>query len=367
MSLLLMFALAVSVVGWMRGVAAGLWATEISLPVAVQEVSVTTFNSKVFLRLGTSSSPPLVSTGQTGTSYQPPSALAYSTTHFWQVIAHGQGGTTTGPVWSFTTQPAPPPPPPLPPSTSLRRLRVLTWNVNTGRDRTGVSSVDEQVSLMARSGAHVIVLQEVTIESGRDLPALYESKLESATGKTWTAVWAEEPRSGSAVPQGNLVLSVLPVGATETIDLDGAPSDPTQLDAKRSAVRIQVVVNGVAVTVAGTALASAATSRQMQIDQLQAWLATVSGPRLLGGSFAMRPGDPGYSDMAGTFADVWPVLVTTNDTGVTTETFGSPSAPARVDGWWQELTSANAVATEVWIVKTARSDHHAVVAEVNVK
>lgn len=321
------------------------------------------------VRLGTSSPPPLVSTDQTATSYQPPAALASGTKYFWQVTARGPGGTTPGPVWSFTTRAAPDPAPSPPPSTALRRLRVLTWNVNGGRDRQGIANVDAQVSLLARSGAHVIVLQEVTIEGGTDLPALFESKLEAATGRAWFAVWAEEPRSAPAVPQGNLVLSMLPVGATGTVELDAAPSAPSNLDAKRSAGRITVTVNGVPVTIATTALANDATSRQLQIDQLQAWMATTDGRRLIGASLGMRPGEPGYADLAGTFADVWSALVTTSDTGVTAEAFGTPPAPARVDGWWQELPggSAVAVATEIWIVKTARSDHHAVVAEVDVR
>jgi N-acetylneuraminic acid mutarotase/glucose/arabinose dehydrogenase/endonuclease/exonuclease/phosphatase family metal-dependent hydrolase len=317
------------------------------------------------VRFGTSSTPPLVSSNQAGTTFQPSSALAFNTTYFWQVIARGSGGTTTGPVWSFTTQTSPDPP--LPPSTSLRRLRVMTWNVNGGKDRNGTANVDGQVSLMARSGAHVIVLQEVTIENGVDLPALYQSMLSAATGKTWSALWIEEPRPSPSVPQGNLVLTMLPVGATQTIDLDAAPTDPTQLDAKRAAGRITVVVNGLPVTVIATALGSSATSRQIQIDQLQSWMTGVQGSRLLGGSFGMRPGEPGYSDLAGTLADVWPTLVTTNDTGTTTEAFGSPPQPSRVDSWWQEPTGGRARATEVWIVKTARSNHHAVIAEVDVR
>jgi hypothetical protein len=103
------------------------------------------------------------------------------------------------------------------------------------------------------------------------------------------------------------------------------------------------------------------------MDQLQSWMSTAAEPRLLGGSFNMRRDDPGYADLASAFADVWPALVTTADLGATTESFGSPPQQARVDGWWQEIASGRARATEVWIMKTARSDHHAVVAEVDVR
>jgi subtilisin len=46
---------------------------------------------------------------QTGTSYEP-GALSYSTTYYWQIDAKNAGGTTTGDIWSFTTEASPPPP-----------------------------------------------------------------------------------------------------------------------------------------------------------------------------------------------------------------------------------------------------------------
>ena len=316
--------------------------------------------------LGTTPAPPTVSLNQTTTSYQPPGALSYDTTYYWRVTAKNSGGSTPGPLWSFTTEAAPPVETP-PPSTTLRRLRVMTWNVNSGRSATNVADFAAQVSLIARSGAHVAVLQEVTIESDLDLLALYESELERATGRDWHAVWAEEPRSTPGVPQGNLVLSTLPLAASATIALDGAPFDPADIDAQRSAARIGVVVNGVTVTIAGTTLASNGESRKAQIAQLQSWMGGIPGRRLVGGSFNMRPDDPGYPEMSAAFADVWATLVTAPDAGITMAGFGAPAQPARVDGWWQERTGSGASATEVWVVKTGRSDHHAVVAEIEVR
>src|SRR3954471_18005947 len=51
---------------------------------------------------GTTSSPPLVSAGQTATSYTPTAALAYSKKYYWRITARGPGGSTAGPLWSFT-------------------------------------------------------------------------------------------------------------------------------------------------------------------------------------------------------------------------------------------------------------------------
>jgi hypothetical protein len=47
---------------------------------------------------------------QTGTSYEP-GTLSYSTTYYWRIDAKNAGGTTTGDIWSFTTEASPPPPP----------------------------------------------------------------------------------------------------------------------------------------------------------------------------------------------------------------------------------------------------------------
>lgn len=51
---------------------------------------------------GTSSNPPSVSTGQSGTSFNP-GTLAQSTTYYWRVDGVNAVGTRTGTAWSFTT------------------------------------------------------------------------------------------------------------------------------------------------------------------------------------------------------------------------------------------------------------------------
>jgi hypothetical protein len=54
------------------------------------------------VRFGTANPPPSVTTGQSAASYAP-AALAANTTYFWQIVARNSSGTTTGPIWSFTT------------------------------------------------------------------------------------------------------------------------------------------------------------------------------------------------------------------------------------------------------------------------
>jgi endonuclease/exonuclease/phosphatase family metal-dependent hydrolase len=313
------------------------------------------------MAFGTVNPPPTVATNQTPTSYQP-ATFAYSSTYFWQVVAKGAGGSTSGPVWSFTTVAAPPPPPP---STTVRRLRLMTWNVNAGNDRSGASNVDAQVSLMASSGAHVLALQGVTITTAGDLSLLYKSKLEAATGRTWNSLWIPAPRPAPANPEGNLLLTMLPIATSGTTEFDTAPANPNLLDAKRSAGRVAVVVNNVTVNVATTQLATDATQRQAQLGQLQSWIGSVPAPRLIGGDFNMVPTDTTHSQMTGAFKDSWTAIVLTNDAGMTKDL--SPSQLGRVDYWWQELTDTHATPTAMWVVKTWRSTHHAVVVDVNVQ
>jgi hypothetical protein len=54
------------------------------------------------VKFGTVNPPPTVSSAQAGSSYAP-GTLQNSQQYFWQIVARNSVGTTTGPVWSFTT------------------------------------------------------------------------------------------------------------------------------------------------------------------------------------------------------------------------------------------------------------------------
>ena len=53
---------------------------------------------------GTTNPPPQVASGQTASTYRPPTMNA-NTTYYWSVVARNSAGTRPGPVWSFTTAP----------------------------------------------------------------------------------------------------------------------------------------------------------------------------------------------------------------------------------------------------------------------
>jgi len=244
-------------------------------------------------------------------------------------------------------------------SLSPNHLRVMTWNIQFGRSVTQAMNVDAQVALMVDAGAHVIALQEVTTGPEVDLRVVYESKLEALTGQDWTAVWAPGPRPSNATQEGNLLLTMLPIVSSSVFQYDSAPGDPSWYDTKRAAAQLGVLVNGVTINVFSTHLPVDATQRRRHVNALTEWVNRFPGPRLFGGDFNMLPGSTEYEVVARSFTDVWGLLAP-GDPGITKDKRDSAGGlPGRIDYWWQERNDPRLTATEVWLIKTTRSDHHA--------
>ena len=170
------------------------------------------------LAFGPTNPPGVVATSIQQPSFIPP-ALTYGRTYYWQVIARNDTGATPGPIWSFSMASAGGP------GTTLKRLRVVAWNVQHGYTAAGQHQVDAQIDLIASNNPDVVVLSEITLADD-DMPALFEQGLEARTGKNWTRIFAQSitgaPRAQS---EGNMILTWLPVDEQEANVVCAIPGD----------------------------------------------------------------------------------------------------------------------------------------------
>ena len=181
-------------------------------------------------------------------------------------------------------------------------LKVLDWNTHHGVGTDGDYDLQRFVTWIARSGAHVVSLNEVEKNDSwgnEDQPARYAALLKAATGKTWYHTFAQ--RDGGTNGQGNLILSSIPFEAT------GAKT----LSYSRSVARAQIVVNGVRVNIFSTHLdADSSSRRATQMDELERWASGFSQQHILAGDFNAWPGATEISNMTAFAYDAWDVAKT---------------------------------------------------------
>ena len=80
---------------------------------------------------GTSTNPAVVSSGQSGATYNP-GQLENNTTYYWKIVANdGNGGTSTSPIWSFTTVGSTGNNPPNQPANPNPMNGAVNQNINT--------------------------------------------------------------------------------------------------------------------------------------------------------------------------------------------------------------------------------------------
>ncbi|HXE81180.1 MAG TPA: carbohydrate-binding protein [Vicinamibacterales bacterium] len=245
-----------------------------------------------------------------------------------------EGGTTTSSGSSSTS--------------SGSRLRVMTWNVQQGRTAGGSYDLSGQVSVMANSGADVIVLQEVSTWDEYQ-PSKYRDTLASRTGRTWYSVWAPSKTSGGCL--GTMILSKYPIsGASSKIFYDTGMAKGT------------VTVNGVPVTIMTAHLSYYETSkRTSQLYALMDWARQFSGPVIVGGDFNSWWGEWWIKHMLTEFTDTWYVVKGTNEGGYTT-------GNVRFDYLFRSRYNGHrATPTACWVISTDRSDHRPVVADYTVQ
>ena len=260
---------------------------------------------------------------------------------------------------SVTPPSTPPPPPPSTPPTSSATLRVMQWNVQSGRDINGTYNPMAQVQLMASQRPDVICLDEVETWMA-DEPTLFKTYLEQVTGETWYAFYA--PNTPNAGTIGDLLLSRFPIAQQNITTLTANPGNPSDYLGNRAALRALIYINNIPVNIIGTHLEySNASYRTTQLNQLLPWAASFGGPRLMAGDFNSWWGEQWPVAVMQTYSDTWQDVTGSKENGYTIGNVRYDYIFRANDQNWR-VTPTNA-----WVVSTTLSDHRPVVADFKVQ
>ena len=148
---------------------------------------------------GTANPPPQVTTNQAAASYQPAATVA-GTTYLWRVVARNAAGTTTGPVWSYTTAAAPAmpsAPTPVSGATGVATNATLTWSGAgaTSYDVSfGTANPPPQVTTSQAAASY----QPATTAAGTTY--FWRVLARNAAGTTTGPVWSFTTAAAPATP-----------------------------------------------------------------------------------------------------------------------------------------------------------------------
>lgn len=147
------------------------------------------------VHFGTSTTPPLVASNIAATTYAP--ALSPSTTYHWRIVARNSAGTTSGPVWSFTTST----PPPAPPEVVIYAGDVLPANVHgnftlvadaSAAGGSKLASTDAGWSTTDAPRANPTDSIEVTFDAPANVPYRLWLRLRATGDSKWNdSLWAQ--------------------------------------------------------------------------------------------------------------------------------------------------------------------------------
>jgi len=263
------------------------------------------------------SNPPAAFINDLTPVYYEASGLSSGTKYYWQVIAKNAAGSTTGPIWSFTTEGAtlpPLPPPPPPPSTgSFTDIVVADWNIQV--NDSSVAHAQRVIeALMALSPRpQIIVMEEAYAFHYTD----YLNRLAAVTGQTWQGVFQTHCPSGAwngtctrGEDEGVAIFSSLPVLGSSVAYLPYADC----YHSARAAARLAVSVGGTPLQVFGTHLqtggcTNVVATRAASMSVLKSWASNYSAPQIAMGDFNAGADEVNTtSGMRPNFVDTWPLV-----------------------------------------------------------
>jgi len=214
-----------------------------------------------------------------------------------EYVAPNDANTSARPVLKVVYGGSAPPPPPPPPSGST--LRVLQWNTHHGGTGTdGVWDPDRLVTWIAKFNPDVISLNEMerytSWSHNTDEPVTIAALLKQKTGKTW--YWKFATLSGSANGIGDMILSRVPIDASE----------PRLLSGGRSALDVAITYNGRTINLTSTHLHPDSSSyRLTEIGELTSWELGLAQQRIIAGDFNATPTSTENTTMKKTYYDSW--------------------------------------------------------------
>jgi endonuclease/exonuclease/phosphatase family metal-dependent hydrolase len=235
-----------------------------------------------------------------------------------------------------------------PPPTTSGRIKVMTWNIRFGKNSSGQVVVSSYASVMANSGADVILVQEASTWDG-DQVNQFPILLKQKTGYTWRAVFAGHTGSTG---EGTLILTRLPIA-----------SSSISRYLNRGFARATVKVGTVNVNVFSAHLVWSPTSyRTSQLNHLMNWAGQFSGAEIVGGDFNSWWGESWITKMETKYTDTWQDVTHSDLNGYTL------NGAVRFDYLFRARDAASRLTpTSCVVIASSLSDHKPVVATYTVR
>jgi endonuclease/exonuclease/phosphatase family metal-dependent hydrolase len=235
-------------------------------------------------------------------------------------------------------------------TTTTGRIRILTWNIRFGKNASNVLSLASYATVMASSGADVLLLQEASTWDG-DQVNQFPILLQQRTGQTWRAVWAPH-NATTRTGEGTLILTRLPIVSSSTSNYSS-----------RGFGRVTVRVGSVNVNVFNAHLAWSPTStRTAHLNHLMNWAAQFAGPEIAGGDFNSWWDEWWIRQMETRYTDTWQDVTGSDQNGYTL------NSSVRFDYLFRARDYASRITpTSCSVISSTLSDHKPVVATYTVR